>query len=168
MEKFEYKIIDNFLDKEFFLRLKKQIEYEDFPWRRRIECTRDSKNDKGYFTHSIFNEFKINSPMYENTLIPILYKLKARSIINASVHMFLTEFFLKKSTVYHQDWPYNSTTAILNLTNCDGGTQLKIKDKEIVVESKENRIVIFNTQIKHRTIKNTTAGARYILNMNYF
>ena len=155
MEKFEYKIIDNFLDKEFFLRLKKQIEYEDFPWRRRIECTRDSKNDKGYFTHSIFNEFKINSPMYENTLIPILYKLKARSIINASVHMFLTEFFLKKSTVYHQDWPYNSTTAIL-------------KDKEIVVESKENRIVIFNTQIKHRTIKNTTAGARYILNMNYF
>jgi len=95
-------------------------------------------------------------------------KLKARSIINASVHMFLTEFFLKKSTVYHQDWPYNSTTAILNLTNCDGGTQLKIKNKEIVVESKENRIVIFNTQIKHRTIKNTTAGARYILNMNYF
>ena len=106
--------------------------------------------------------------MYENTLIPILYRLKAKSIINASIHMFLTEFFFKKTTEYHRDWEYDANTAVLNLTSCDGGTQLKLKDKEIEVESKENRIVIFNTLIKHRTIKNTTADVRYILNMNYF
>jgi hypothetical protein len=169
MKNSEYIVIDDFLEKEFFFILKSEIEHEEFPWRRRVHCTPNSKVDKGYFTHSIFNQFKINSPgMYENTLLPILNKLKAKSIIEARVNMFLSEFFLQKYTIYHQDYPFNSNTAILNFTDCDGGTSLKINNKEIKVKSKENRIVIFNSLIKHRTIKPSNSDIRYILNLNYF
>ena len=168
MKKLEYKIIDNFLEKEVFLNLKKDVENLEFPWRRRINCTPNSKIDKGYFTHSIFNDFKINSPMYQNTLIPILNKLKAKSLVEARLNMFLTEFLFQKYTTYHKDYPYDCNTAILNLTDCDGGTQLKIKDKEIEIKSKENRIVIFNSLISHRTIKPSNSDIRYILNLNYF
>ena len=165
MKKLEYKVIDNFLDEEFYLQLKKSIEDPDFPWRARMS---DPYVDKGYFTHSIFHTYRINSFMYENSLVPILDKLEARSIIKASFHMFLTELFKKNFTEYHQDCPYNCNSAVLNFTNCNGGTQLKIKDKEINIESKENRMVIFNSLINHRTIKHTDSDSRFILNINYF
>jgi len=169
MENPEYKVIDNFLEKEFFFMFKKQIEHEDFPWRRRFNFTLNSKVDKGYFTHSIFNEFKINSPnLYENNLMPILNKLKVKSVIQARINMFLTDFIFQKHTMYHQDYPFNSNTAILNFTDCDGGTQLKLNSEEVEIKSKENRIIIFNSLINHRTIKPSNSDIRYILNLNYF
>jgi len=165
-----YKIIDNFLERELFLKLKNKVEDIEFPWRRRFFSSPGCKTDKGYFTHNIYNDFRmsINSPLYEAILIPVLRKLKAKAVIQARINMFINEFLFEKYLTYHQDYTFDCKTAILNITNCNGGTQLKIDDDEITIESKENRVLIFDTVIEHRTIRPSNSSIRHILNINYF
>ena len=165
-----YKIIDNFLERELFLKLKNQVEDIEFPWRRRFFSSPGCKTDKGYFTHSVYSDFKmsINSPLYEAIVIPVLYKLKAKAVIQARINMFINEFLFEKYLTYHRDHTFDCKTAILNITNCNGGTQLKINNDEITIESKENRVLIFDTVIEHRTIRPSNSSIRHILNINYF
>tara|TARA_R110000824_G_scaffold105491_1_gene249674 strand:+ start:294 stop:797 length:504 start_codon:yes stop_codon:yes gene_type:complete len=165
-----YKIIDNFLERELFLKLKNQVEDIEFPWRRRFFSSPGCKTDKGYFTHSVYSDFKmsINSPLYEAIVIPVLYKLKAKAVIQARINMFINEFLFEKYLTYHRDYTFDCKTAILNITNCNGGTQLKINNDEITIESKENRVLIFDTVIEHRTIRPSNSSIRHILNINYF
>ena len=165
-----YKIIDNFLERELFLKLKNKVEDIEFPWRRRFFSSPGCRTDKGYFTYNLYNDFKmsINTPLYEDILIPILYKLKAKAVIQARINMFINEFMFEKYLTYHQDHTFDCKTAILNITNCNGGTQLKINNDEIIIESKENRVLIFDTTIEHRTVRPSNSSIRHILNINYF
>ena len=96
-------------------------------------------------------------------------KLKVKSLIEARVNLFLKQLLLNKYTGFHVDYPnYGNYTAILNLTNCDGGTALKINDKIVEIESKKNRMIVFDGSIYHASIKQNTTDARYIINFNFF
>ena len=165
-----YKIIDNFLDKEFFENLKNTITHEDFPWRRRGPISTEKKDeiDGGYFNYSFFNNFYENSEHYRNLIIPILEKLEARSVIAVRANMTLTKLFEKETLNYHKDYPYNNTTAVFNLSTCDGGISLLIEDKNIKIPAIENRMVIFHSDISHATIKPTNTDVKFVINFNYF
>jgi hypothetical protein len=168
-DKFTYKVIDDFLDKNFFNYVKETITYFDFPWRRRESTSLPKKHhDGGYFSYGFFNNFIINSEYHETIIIPILNKLNAKALVAARANFYLHRLFLKKELEYHIDTSFTPYTAILNLTTCDGGTELMVDNKEIFIESKENRIVIFQGQIKHRGIRSSNSDVRYIINLNYF
>ena len=47
-------------------------------------------------------------------------------------------------------------------------TILKINNKDIKVDSKENRMLIFNSQIKHRQLTQTDTKERMVINYNYY
>ena len=67
---------------------------------------------------------------------------------------------------YHVDHPYlNAKTASFYLNTCDGYTAFEDNQK---VESKENRIVIFNSSKKHTGTSVTNSNRRVVLNLNYF
>jgi hypothetical protein len=166
----KYKVIDNFLDEHFYKKIKETITHLDFPWRRRLGSTGpNTPTDKGYFTHSLFyKHFIINHDLYYNFINPILLKLEAKAIIQARFNMFVNEFFFEKTGNYHVDNTFLCNTGILNFTDSDGGTQLKINNEEITVQSKENQLLLFDSDILHRSVVPKNTDIRYILNINYF
>tara|TARA_R100001244_G_C5154388_1_gene130179 strand:+ start:701 stop:1231 length:531 start_codon:yes stop_codon:yes gene_type:complete len=167
---FTYHIINNFLEKEFFDFLKNTITYQDFPWRRRPRMTQGhgSESDKGYLTYNFFNDFKTSSELYEQLIIPIMKKLNAKALIEARANLMIRELFISNASNYHTDGTTGNYTAILNLTNCDGGTHLMVDNKELFIQSKENSILIFNPKILHRSVRNNNSEVRYCINLNYY
>lgn len=166
----KYKVIENFLDEHLYKRMKETITHLDFPWRRRLGSTGpNTPTDKGYFTHSLFCEyFILNHELYYNFMNPILLKLEAKAIVEARFNMFVNEFFFEKTGNYHNDFDFLCNTGILNFTDSDGGTQLKIDDKEIIIQSKENQLLLFDSDVLHRSVVPNNTDIRYILNFNYF
>lgn len=164
----DYKIIDNFCDLEFYKELKILITNEDFPWRRRLKSVKGDENSLGYFTYNFFNNYEIKSEFYNKFIIPILKKLKANAVVEVRANLNLAPLYLKNKSLYHIDNFEDHFTAVLNLSENGGGTELKVKDKEIFVESKENRIVIFKSNIMHRAVKPETNKVRYVINFNYY
>jgi len=165
-----YEIKNNFLEKNFFYNLKKFIINSDFNWFQKHKMVYEDKiDDLGYFTHSFYNDNNITSPFYNTLILPILFQLKAVSVIQVRANLLPSSFFLqRRNTAYHTDYNTNSKTAILYLNTCDGGTELKLDNDEIFVNSVENRMLIFNTKILHRSVKANNAHFRYFINFNYF
>ena len=64
---------------------------------------------------------------------------------------------------YHIDIP-NCTTAILYMNTCEGYT--KFKDGSII-DSIENRMVIFDSNLEHSGFTNTDGKRRVVINFNY-
>ena len=160
------KVIENFLEKKEYLRLKELIFNIDFPWRIRNNMV---NNDKTYyFTYNFFNNFICQSEHFENYIIPIMRKLNAKAIVQIRSNFYLNKLFEKSDLHIDNNADVNCKTAILNFTTCDGGTEFLVNDELKFVESVENKIVIFNSNILHRTVASKTTSARIILNMNYF
>ncbi len=157
----EYK---NFLPKENFIQLYELITNNDFPWRIRNQMTTDDNNF--YFTYNFYNNFYQNSEYYFNHIIPILNKLNCKAPIQIRANMLINKLFDKSG--WHIDFAYNSTTAILYLNTCDGGTEFKINNEIKFIEAEANKIVIFPSGTEHRGCTSTDSDRRYIINFNYF
>jgi len=132
------KEIKNFLPIEQFKKLRNLILNLDFPWRIRESMTSEDKNI--YFTYSFFNENRVTSELYDEYIIPILKKLKCNALIQIRANMFLSKIFNRSG--WHADYNLNNTTAILYLNNCNGGTELNIKEKIKFIKAEENKLLI--------------------------
>ena len=158
------KEIKNFLPIEQFKKLQNVILNLYFPWRIRENMAGDDKNI--YFTHSFFNNYKENSWLYEEHIIPILVKLNCNAPIQIRANMYLNKLFNKSD--WHTDYNLNNTTAILYLNNCNGGTELKINEKIKFIKAEENKLLVFPGKTLHRICTSTDVDIRYIINFNYF
>jgi len=161
-------IINNFLKNSFFKDLKNFIIESEFSWFQRKTMIVGTTDNLGYFTHSFYNNNQINCDAYFKYIIPILKKLNSKAVVEVRANLAPSCFLKKNACVFHVDYPYKCKTAILYLNTCDGGTEFKIKDKIHFVKSEENKIVIFNSDIKHRGTKSNNADFRYLINFNYF
>ena len=158
------KEIKNFLTLEQFKNLQNSIFHQDFPWRLRKSMT--DTDDNIYFTYSFFNDGSVNSDLYNSLIKPILNQLNFKAVIEVRANMFLNKIF--NYSGWHTDSSWNNTTAILYLNNCNGGTELKIKEKVEFIKAEENKILIFPSETKHRACTSTDIDKRYIINFNYF
>lgn len=157
----EYK---NFLPKENFTQLYQLIINNDFPWRIRNKMTPD--DDNYYFTYNFYNNFYQNSEYYFDYIIPILARLNCKAPIQIRANMVINKLFERSG--WHIDYSYISTTAILYLNTCNGGTEFKINNEIKFINAEENKIVIFPSNIEHRGCTSTDSDKRYIINFNYF
>jgi hypothetical protein len=158
------KVINNFLPKNQFEEIKSTILDRDFPWRIRNNMTDTDKNI--YFTYGFFNEYVPTSDLYESHIVPILKKLNFLAPVQVRANLILNKLFDKSG--WHVDYHYNSTTAILYLNTCNGGTEFKINNEIKFVNAEENKIVIFPAKTEHRGCTSTDSERRYIINFNYF
>ena len=92
-------------------------------------------------------------------------KLKCNSIINIKLNSTNYATKIKEGT-YHCDYNIKCKTAIYYLNTNDGYTKFQ-KDNKII-ESIENRMVIFNSNLKHLGTNTTDSKRRLVLNFNYF
>ena len=165
-EQSKYEVIDNFLDKEYFDTIKNTLASDDMNWFYRDNLTLDDENGMCYFTHNFFLKNTIYSP-YFNLLEPLLGKLEISALIEVRANMTISKADTYESS-WHVDNPYtNSKTVILYLTTCNAKTMLNVENEIIEIDSVENRILIFNTNISHKMISATDTKRRIIINLNY-
>ena len=156
------KIIDNFLDKEYFNLLNNQFLNNEFPWYFQKGKVFDFD---GNFqcTHLFFENNKINSNYFE-LLEPLLLKLNIKSLVRLKLNSTFKENTIKNFDL-HTDVPFICNTAIFYLNTNNGKTIFK-NQKEI--ESVENRIIIFPSNLEHTGTTHTDTTYRMVLNLNYF
>lgn len=169
LKKNSFKIIDNFLDDEFYKNLNTVIKGEFFNWFiEKEDTTNNNKNLNGFFNHNFFNNYEPASPYFKTLIVPILEKLNICSIINIRANLSLRDVDTIESGVHTDNESNSAYTAILFLTKCNAKTVLKLPEKKINVESIENRILIFKSKIKHKVIYHTDVHKRFVINFNFF
>ncbi len=165
-EKSEYEVIDNFLDKEYFDTIKNTLTSLDMNWFYRDNMTSDDEHGACYFTHNFFLNNRVYSPFF-NLLEPFLAKLKVSSLIELRSNMTISKKDQYESS-WHVDNTYeNSKTVILYLTTCNAKTMITVENEIIEIDSVENRVLIFDTNISHKMKSATDAKRRIIINLNY-
>jgi hypothetical protein len=166
-----YKVIDNFLEEEFYLKISNDLKSEHLPWFFKkvdvITTNDEPKNKNGFFSFCYYNNFKPDHQLFYTHMIPILEKLNVLSLLQIRANLNLRDKDSKESN-FHVDYPSAKlTTAIFYLTTCNAKTVLKINNKDVLINSVENRILIFPTNIKHKAIYQNDVHKRYVINFNF-
>lgn len=161
------KIIDNFLEKNSYEHLKDVMFKDGIPWFLKQGTVDGANKDLNWFSHCFYNDFQPDSNLY--SFIPnFLDKLNVASLLQVRANLSLTPPKDKYKTNVHVDYPYkNSKTAIFYFNTDTSGTIFYDK-KEKLIKAKENRMVIFNTNIKHCGYLTKKSNKRIVINFNYY
>lgn len=160
-----YKVINNFLDKEDFLNIKNTLESYNFPFYLQKEINRHhDKNDLTcYFTHILFSQ-KGGYSNHFNIFSPLIEKLEPKALIRVKCNIYLkTNKIIQHKP--HVDYDFKHKGAIFSINTNDGGT---ILDNNIKIDSIENRILFFDPSKTHSSTTTTNSKFRMNININYF
>lgn len=153
-------IKENFLDKEFFNRLKDLIFSNDISWFFRSSM---SEGDHYFFNHSFYNDYRPFSVFFDDFIYPVVKKLDAKGINEIRANLLIKQDKVYQSN-FHVDKPYKCKTAVLYMNTCNGYTILKNQK----IKCEENKILIFDSEIEHAIVSQTDTDRRIIINFNYF
>ncbi len=162
-----FKVKDNFLNKEEFNKLYNYIFNVDnqFPWFW-YDAKEPIKNHKSDLTQyqlcHMFYNLGISQSSFYYVINDLLKKLKFKYLIRAKIN--LNPYSEKLSEGYfHIDVP-NCVTAIFYLNTNNGYTLFENNKK---VNSKKNRLVVFDSNLKHKGTNTTNKKFRSVINLNY-
>ena len=160
----EITVVDNYLDEGSFKAISETMNGDMFPWffnEEKILLTEfDPFNYQ--FTHCFYIDFVVKSA-YFDILNPLILKLNAKSLVRIKANLNpishkLIEFGL------HKDQEYKCKGAIYYINDNNGYTMFGNEK----VESKQNRIVLFDTETEHSSTNSTDCKNRMVINFNYF
>ena len=156
-------VIDNALSESDFNKIKSVFLSNLFPWFYNEEVAFEGdSNDDYYFIHMLYDYCKPFSTHYD-LILPVLDILKPKSLIRIKANMYSNiNKFVEHSP--HKDFNYEHKGAILYLNTNNGYT--KIGDDKI--ESKENRLLLFDSSKLHNSTNCTDTKTRVNINFNYF
>lgn len=168
MEKTEYKIYENFLDKEDFKTIRSVMEAPVFPWYYQPNVSHKDQSetdDRNYFymTHLFFDRGLPKSDKL-TTVLPLINAVKAKAIIRVKGNLY-PNFGVNEPDSPHVDYPYPHKAAILYLNNNNGPT---ILEDGTEIEAKENRLLLFDGSKPHDSKYCTDAMYRMNINLNFF
>ena len=179
------KVIDNFLPEHEFNTLKNNITGRSFPWflTQVIDYDEDDETPLGtdinleplcdfednYQFSSLFYAFDdgtgnpMRGPRFD-VVIPLIKELKMNSVIHIKANLTVRSPKIIEHG-YHTDHPYYpAKTAVYYVNTNNGYTLFETGDR---VESVANRIVIFDSNIKHTGTTCTDKFNRIVINMNW-
>ena len=154
------KITDNFLDKSEFEKINKTFHLSNFPWY--FMPFKVHEGDDNYqFYHLFIAKGKVLSNHFD-ILHPILKKLGVKKILRIKANLTLKQNEHIESDM-HVDFK-DCKTAIFYL-NTNNGYTLFAKGNKIL--SQENRVVEFDSNLKHCAVDHTDTKYRIVINFNY-
>jgi hypothetical protein len=170
-----YEIIDNFLDIEDFKELQAVMLGNDFPWfysnqKTYIDPSLKSeginKDFNFQFTHFFYRDHSPQS-QYWQTLKKFTEKLNPLSYtrVKANLTTRTTEII---EYGYHKDYvedPPGLKTAVFYINTNNGKTIFKDGP---VVDSIENRLLVFDSNMIHAGTSSTDQNSRVLININFF
>ena len=155
-------IISHFLNEENFRRLQ-DIWLGDIHW-----IYNDGISDYGdtkdfQFINLVWDSQMAPDPFLWNSLLPVLDYLIPASLIRIKANL---NPISNKMVKYeeHVDQTFKCKVALYYINDNNGYTM--IGDKK--VESKSNRMVLFNSNQKHYGTNSTNFNNRIVINFNYF
>ena len=162
------KIYDNFLNPQDFKLVSTFLLSSKIPWMYNDTITNQEEGLDGYqFVHTFFNvakPFDCNSCKYSKFLDPLWIKLSPKYILRVKANLRPRTSELVQSE-WHTDTDITQAkTGIFYLNTNNGFTVFKTGEK---VESKANRLVLFDSQLEHSGTSCTDERRRIVLNLNY-
>jgi hypothetical protein len=166
-------VIDNFLEEEDCKKIKDVFYNKNFPWyfnnyksysKDYIEEDKNLLCDElsdFQFTHTFFNDFERKSGW---DISPIVNKLNPSALIRIKANL-TTKTETQKVYGFHCDVDDKCFTAIYYLNTNNGKT---IFEDGSEINSSKNRVVIFDSQIRHTGTSCTDKNTRMLINFNYY
>ena len=158
-----YKIIDNFLQKDVLISFQNLLMSTTLPWYWRENMTKD---DNFFFNYCFYNNHAPTSVFFNEFITPMLIKLKCNAPIEVRANLMLKKNICYNSN-FHIDKNFNCKTAIFYVNTNNGYTILD-KIKKIRIDSIENRMLVFDSKILHAAFSQTDTERRIVVNFNYF
>tara|TARA_B100000767_G_C19557449_1_gene447608 strand:+ start:109 stop:597 length:489 start_codon:yes stop_codon:yes gene_type:complete len=153
-------VIDNFLDKKDFLILQSSLTAANFPWYYMPFKVHEG-DGKDQFYHLYTNGDKLHSKNID-PIKPILKKLDIKKTLRIKANLGLKKYTNEVSNM-HIDFK-DCKTAIFYFNTNNGCTKF---EKSENINSIENRIVIFDSNLKHCAVDCTDKQFRIVINFNY-
>lgn len=165
-DKVSYKIIDNYLPKEQFDQIYDYITAPDFAWflMDTVAYWYERNNIDFYFVHTVYQDHKPNSDIYNLLYNTILKRLNPKAILRIKCNLY-TNLGMALNNAMHTDYEFKHKGALFFLTDCDGPTTLADGTK---VESVKNRMLLFDPSVEHCSSHPTNAKQRFTIIVNYF
>ena len=161
-----YKVIDDFLpqDKISFFR---QCILNEANWKYSDEVGKN-KDKSGFYFYSILWEpvmsAKINETLLEQISI-IPKKLQFQLLRSRACLYIKTNTIIEHA--FHIDSEIEHLTGIFYLNSNNGYTRLKLDDRVLKIESKENRLLLLDGDLPHSSSTCTDNDIRLVLNFNF-
>lgn len=160
-----YVVIDNFLEKKIFNDFKEVCFSSKINWFFKPHMT---IKDEYFFSHTFYQKNETTSPFFNDYILPVLNLLNVKAVIEIRANMMLKKNYVYESD-FHTDNDFKCKTAIFYLNDCNGYTVLKDADNNIInINCKENRILVFDSNMIHKAISQTDFERRIVINFNYF
>ena len=172
-----YKIYDNFLDEQNFLSIKNIMMGDSFPWffnekktslnSSAIFLNGEKADEYDFqFTHTFYKDMVPWSEQY-GLVLPLVEKIGAKALVRIKANLTTKT----TSRVYYgnhtdsNDAPQNLKTAVFYINNNNGVTAFKDGPE---IQSIENRLVIFDTNLVHTGTSCTDEKTRCLVNINFY
>ncbi len=155
-----FEVKSNFFKKDDFNKMKYIVTHPNFNWF--LQTSVVDKDDCIYFSHLFYNDKEIKSPFYKDIIIPFINKLKIKKLLRSKLNLYPKTH---KQIIhgFHTDRT-DKHNVILFYFNTNNGQTL-FKNKKI--DSKENKVVIFDGSLEHSSTTCTNKNYRITLNINY-
>ena len=159
-----FKIIENFLPEKEYTNIHTLLTNEHFPWYFNNYKSSSTIQElfEYQFLHIFYKDNNSNSDFF-NKLDPLIKKLKPLSLLRIKANLNPISHKLIKFDK-HQDQPFKCKVALYYVNTNNGYTMVEGKK----IESKKNRIVLFDSTKKHYGTNSTDSNNRIVINFNYF
>lgn len=158
-----YEIIDNFLPKSEFKKIKGAVFDPEFPWLYQ-ELKSDSNGTLKKictFNHTIYDQNVPLSPFFDEMAL-IYRKTEGRSLLNISCNMILREDNFVDRKI-NPIYPFPNTKSIFYLNNSNGYTLID----DVKIENLENRMVLFDASTPYIDSNCTDSTRKVTITFNY-
>lgn len=160
-----YKIIDNFLEENEFKKIQSFMLSDYIPWYFNdyvVDKEKDLNLNNYQLTHTFYKNFL---PTSENfiKLVPLIEKINPSALIRIKANLVPRTEKINEHG-WHIDNSLNCKTAVYYINTNDGYTKFKNGD---IVESIENRLVIFDSGMEHTGSSCTNEKIRCVINLNF-
>ena len=151
------KVVDNFLSDYHFKHIQSSMLGTEFPWYYNKETVRVGD---GFSTCT--HNFTLSSQYF--LMDPFISGLKMEKVYRIKSNLTKKTIFHRKCFYHTDDCVGASKTAVYYLNTNNGWTHIKGYDK---VKSVANRIVIFDSNLKHAGVTCTDEDIRVVINFNW-
>lgn len=161
-------VIDDCLNADAFENIKNTLMGANFPWyynafKVEKEDSLDSLHNY-QFTHMFYKSFAPAS-QHISLLDPLLVALNPAAIVRIKSNLTPRTEEIVEYRLHIDEPGFNGTTAIYYVNNNNGYTRFS---DGTIVESKENRLVTFDSNIYHTGTTCTDQKVRCVINFNYY
>jgi len=161
-----FEVFDNVLNKEDFELLQyNMITTDILPWfLANVVADLNEVGHHYYFTHMFYNNYKVQSPFMDKLLTPLIHKIDPKALIRIKGNLYPSTQTVEEHR-NHSDYAYDHKGALFFVNSNNGYTTMYDGTR---IESKENRLLLFDPSKPHRSSTCSDTKYRVTINFNYF